>query len=87
MNDIKRNRGKNDIKEVNAIIDTIHELFKTFGATAEEKTELIKKCSIYNGKWIDDINNLTINGYKPSLPRIKVCLSKLHAHFKKFPIK
>ena len=50
-------------------MDLIHDLCTDM--TATEKKDIIKKASMYKGTYIDEINKLTINGYLPSISRLK----------------
>lgn len=59
-------------EQVNArtiAMDLIHDLCTNM--TAAEKKDIIKKASMYKGTHIDEINKLTINGYLPSISRLK----------------
>ena len=56
-------------------MEQIHELCTNM--TATEKKEIIKKASMYKGTFIDEINKLTINGYLPSIPRLKATYRNL----------
>lgn len=60
------------LDQVNArtiAMDLIHDLCTDM--TATEKKDIIKKASMYKGTYIDEINKLTINGYLPSISRLK----------------
>jgi hypothetical protein len=45
--------------------------------TATEKKKIIKKASMYKGTYIDEINKLTINGYLPSISRLRTTYRNL----------
>jgi len=65
-------------EQVNAraiAMDQIHALCTDM--TAAQKKDIIKKASMYKGTFIDEINKLTINGYLPSISRLKATYRNL----------
>lgn len=74
-----------DAKKI--VVDQIHNFCKKM--TPDEKRDALKKASLYlnphtnKTSYIDNINHLSINGYIPSIARLKITLKNLNKRIDK----